>query len=314
VVRRKGDLRRDARSNTEESMQARPIVKWAGGKSKLLHELLPRVPTEMRTYAEPFAGGAALFFAVAASARTRGPDARRFRRAILSDRNDELVASYRAVRDDVAAVVEALRGYRYDRELFYEVRERSTAGMSDPERAARLVFLNRTCFNGLWRENSRGQFNVPFGRYKNPKIVDEPALRAASEALQGVELRTGDFQDLTRELGAGDFVYFDPPYAPASPTADFTTYSAGGFGPADQRRLADELRSLRARGVLAMLSNADTKDVRDLYFDFTVHTVSAPRSINSVPERRGPAREVLVTSWEQPAEGRKAPVRKARRP
>jgi DNA adenine methylase len=293
-------------------MQARPIVKWAGGKSKLLSELLPRVPTEMRTYAEPFAGGAALFFAVAASARAGGPGARRFRRAILADRNDELVAAYRAVRDDVAAVVEALRGYRYERELYYEVRERSTSGMSDPERAARLLFLNRTCFNGLWRENSRGQFNVPFGRYKNPKIVDEPALRAASEALAGVDLRAGDFQDVTRELGAGDFVYFDPPYAPASPTSDFTSYAAGGFGPADQRRLAEEFRRLRARGVLAMLSNADTKDVRELYSDFAIHRVSAPRSINATADRRGPAREVLVTSWEPPAQLREPSARRAR--
>lgn len=278
-------------------VQARPIVKWAGGKSKLLTELLPRVPAEIRTYAEPFAGGAALFFALAGGA------GRVIRRAVLCDQNEELVACYRAVKADPQAVIGALEGYRYDEDLFYEVRERSTTGMTDTHRAARFIFLNKTCFNGLWRVNSKGKFNVPFGRYDNPRIIDVEGLHAASKALALADLRVGDFAEATRGLGGGDFVYFDPPYDPASETSDFTAYARGGFSRTDQERLADEMRRLRGAGVLVMLSNADTRKMRDLYFDFAVHSVKAPRSINSVAERRGMARELLVTSWEPTKKG-----------
>jgi DNA adenine methylase len=257
---------------------------------------MPRVPAEVRTYAEPFAGGAALFFALASD------PGRKFERAILCDQNEELIACYRAVKADPGAVTTALAAYRYDEDLFYEVREKTTDGMSDTERAARFIFLNKTCFNGLWRVNSKGKFNVPFGRYDNPKIVDEEGLLAASKALAMAELRVGDFNTATRELGAGDFVYFDPPYDPASDTSDFTAYARGGFSQADQERLADEMRRLRAAGAMVMLSNADTRKMRELYFDFTVHFVKAPRSINSVAERRGMAKELLVTTWEQPAQ------------
>ena len=158
-------------------MVAKPIVKWAGGKSRLLGELLSRVPPEIGTYAEPFAGGAALFFAIASS------PVHRFERALLSDANEELVATYRAVRDDVDALVAELGKYKHDEKLFYRTREMDTRGMSDVQRGARLLFLNRTCYNGLWRVNAAGRFNVPFGRYKNPKILHEPTLRAASTAL-----------------------------------------------------------------------------------------------------------------------------------
>jgi DNA adenine methylase len=279
-------------------MHARPIVKWAGGKSKLLTELLPRVPSEIRTYAEPFAGGAALFFALASDSE------RRLGRAVLCDQNEELVACYRAVKADPAAVIGALEVYRYDEDLFYEVRERSTARMTDTQRAARFIYLNKTCFNGLWRVNSKGKFNVPFGRYDNPRIIDAKGLVAASKALALADLRVGDFAAATRGLGGGDFVYFDPPYDPASETSDFTAYARGGFSQTDQERLADEMRRLRGDGVFVMLSNADTRKLRDLYIDFTVHSMKAPRSINSVAERRGMARELLVTSWE-PAKGKR---------
>lgn len=279
---------------------ARPIVKWAGGKSRLLGAILPRVPTEIRTYVEPFMGGAALFFALASESSQQQQAARRFTRAVLWDQNPELCACYRAVRDDVGAVISALEGYRYDKELFYEVRERDTHGMSDVSRAARFIFLNKTCFNGLWRVNSRGKFNVPFGRYDDPKILDRDALLAASKALACADIGCGDYGEATRGLGPGDFVYFDPPYDPASKTSDFTSYASGGFSYGDQQRLADEMRRLRSAGVLALLSNADTPAMRELYFDFQVHSVEAPRSINSVGDKRGMARELLVASWEQP--------------
>jgi DNA adenine methylase len=259
---------------------AKPIVKWAGGKSKLVRELKDRVPTRVRTYAEPFAGGAALFFALA------DDPSRTFERAILADQNEDLVACYRAVRDDVDGVIEALG--------------EDPRGMTDVRRGARLIYLNRTCFNGLWRVNRNGKFNVPFGRYTNPRIVDADGLRAASHALARADIRAADFAEITAPLGAGDFVYFDPPYVPLSKTASFTSYGALGFGPSDQERLVAEFASLAARGACAMLSNADTDVTRELYRDYEVSLTAAPRAINSATDRRGSAREIIVTSWGAP--------------
>jgi DNA adenine methylase len=172
--------------------------------------------------------------------------------------------------------------------------------MTDAERGARLIFLNRTCFNGLWRVNRAGKFNVPFGRYTNPKILDADGLRAASAALSKAEIVRADFADVTRDLGAGDFVYFDPPYVPLSKSASFTAYASSGFGPADQERLLVELGRLRESGVMAMLSNADTDATRDMYGDFAIHLVTSARSINSKPSGRGHVGELIVTSWGVP--------------
>jgi DNA adenine methylase len=267
-----------------------PIVKWAGGKTKLLDAIKPRVPKAMGTYAEPFAGGAALFFALS------GETPNRFERALLCDANEELIACYRAVQQDVDAVIRALGQYKYDETLYYRTREQATAKMSDTRRAARFIFLNRTCYNGLWRVNSKGRFNVPFGRYRDPRICDPERLRAASKALAKAKLVTGDFTDVTRKLARGDFVYFDPPYAPASATADFTSYAAGGFGPRDQQRLVDEIGRLRARGVRVLVSNADTPATRALYAGYRLETVHAPRPINSNKKKRGLTAELLVVA------------------
>ena len=269
-------------------MALRPIVKWAGGKTRLLGSLMKLAPRRVRTYAEPFAGGAAFFFALA------GEKPRRFERGVLCDANPELVACYRAVQRDVARVITALGRYKYDRALYYETRDKDTAGLDDVERAARLIFLNRTCYNGLWRVNSKGKFNVPFGRYRSPRICDPDALRAASQALAGATILSGDFTSATRELGAGDFVYFDPPYVPASKTADFTSYAAGGFGASDQARLVAEMKRLREAGATVVLSNADTPETRALYKDFRKRSVAMPRAINSNASKRGKARELVV--------------------
>ncbi len=279
----------------------KPIVKWAGGKSSLLDELRARIPAEVRTYAEPFAGGAALFFDLAGrrDAKTPPSERRHFDRAVLCDQNEDLVATYRAVRDELPALITRLARYTNDRDLFYETRALDPRGMSDVERGARLIFLNKTCYNGLWRVNQGGRFNVPFGRYKSPRILDEERLSAASAALQGVEVSVSDFATVTRSLGPGDFVYLDPPYAPLTRTANFTSYASGGFGVADHERLATELADLGKRGAMGMLSNADTPTMRELYRDhgFTVHVVHAPRAINSDGAKRGEASELLVTSW-----------------
>ncbi len=268
-----------------------PIVKWVGGKRQLLPALLTHVPKRISTYIEPFAGGAALFFGICNREREKKCA---FDRAILCDQNEELIACYRAVRDDVDALIEALSVYRYDRDLFYEVRAQSTQGWVDVARGARFLFLNRTCFNGLWRVNSKGRFNVPFGRYTNPRIVDEAGLRRASEVLTRVDLRCGDFVGTLEGATPNDFVYFDPPYIPVSKTSNFTAYAKEGFGESDQVRLLDAMRVLSKKKVPFMLSNADTADTRALYREFTIRSVEASRAVNSDPTKRGPVREVIV--------------------
>jgi DNA adenine methylase len=273
----------------------KPIVKWAGGKTRLLKHLVPfATEKKMRVYAEPFAGGAALFFRLASM-----PE-RRFETAILCDQNPELVAAYLAVKRSVDKVLDALQklaDVEDRRGLFYELREQPTKKLSDVERAARLIFLNRTGYNGLWRVNSKGKFNVPYGRYKNPRIVDPERLHAAAEALTLAKIQHCDFEEVTREREEGDFVYFDPPYVPVSKTATFTAYASQGFGPADQERLATEMRRLGSRGVRAMLSNAANDETRRLYKGLELEIVHAPRAINSDATKRGDVAEVLVRNW-----------------
>ena len=256
----------------------------------MLGEILPSVPAQIGTYFEPFCGGAALFFALSAE------EPRRFKRAVLADRNEELVSLYRAIRDDLPGLLKELRRFKHDREFFYEVRAWDVRRASEAKRGARLLFLNKTCFNGLWRVNSKGQFNVPFGKYKNPNFLDEELLSAASVALQGVEIRVADFSEVTKAARAGDFVYFDPPYAPVSRTAQFTSYAVDGFGPADQERLREEFSRLRKKKVAALLSNADVPDVRVLYKEFPTRIVAARRSINSDIKKRGVVNEVVVST------------------
>ena len=263
----------------------RPFLKWVGGKTQLLDQFRPLLPEMFGRYFEPFVGGAALFFAL------------RPARSSLRDVNEELVDCYRAIRDDVDAVIAALGKHRYEESHYYKVREVDPTSLPRPQRAARTIFLNKTGFNGLYRVNRAGQFNVPFGRHTNPSICDEDNLRSCSLALQGVELEVRDFRRIVRDAVAGDFVYFDPPYAPVSDTADFTAYAAGGFGWADQESLAKVFSDLTAKGVYAMLSNSDTQGVRDLYQGFAIDDVSAARNVNSNIARRGKVAEVVVRNY-----------------
>jgi DNA adenine methylase len=275
----------------------RPVVKWAGGKAKLADRLVAWMPEKIGTYVEPFCGGGAVFF------RLAGEERRRFDRAILADKNEHLIALYTAIQTRVDELIEALGKLSKSflalppeqREaLFYKVRNREAPATDLVARGARLLFLNKTCFNGLWRENAKGQNNVPFGRYANPKILDVDALRAAHRALQGVKLKVADFAKVTEKLKKGDFVYFDPPYVPVSKTANFTSYAKDGFGPAEQARLRDLLRRLHARGVKAMLSNARTEQTEELYREFDWRPVPMARSINSDPSERGEVGELVV--------------------
>jgi DNA adenine methylase len=275
-------------AKADPSIKAKPFLKWAGGKGQLLEQFRPLLPEMSGRYFEPFVGSAAVFFAL------RPPD------AVLADVNRELIDCYRAVQRDVEAVIAALQSHEYDEEHYYRVRGLDPAELAAPERAARTIFLNKTGYNGLYRVNKKGRFNVPFGRYTKPGFSQPDSLnnlRACARALRRVILEVRDFADVARRARAGDFVYFDPPYVPASNTADFTSYVAGGFGWEDQRRLAEVFRGLSRRGVLAMLSNSDTPAVRELYDGLRVDTVYAARSINSRADKRGKVGEVVVRNW-----------------
>jgi DNA adenine methylase len=264
----------------------RPFLKWAGGKGQLLPELLPRLPATFGAYHEPFVGGGALFFELFSAGRLG--------RALLSDRNPGLIDVYTAIRDDVAGVIAALRRHRNDSDHFYAVRALDPAALSPVARAARSIFLNKTCFNGLWRENASGRFNVPFGRNANPTICDEPNLRAVSRALAAAELRVADFAEVADRAAPGDLVYFDPPYVPVSASSSFTAYHKEPFGPPQQEALRDVFGALAARGVHVVLSNSDVPFVRELYADFRIDRIEATRSINCRADRRGAVGEVVV--------------------
>jgi DNA adenine methylase len=276
--------------------KSQPFLKWAGGKGQLLDQYEPYLPqTPMRGYYEPFVGSGAVFFHL----RRRGL----FETYCLSDLNTELLTCYRAVRDHVENLITRLHEHKahHSRDYYYAIRSRdrdpSWADASPVVRAARLIYLNKTCYNGLWRVNSRGYFNVPMGRYVNPDIANADRLRAASRALQGAELAVSGFETVTKKACSEDFVYFDPPYHPLSKTASFTSYAREDFGEAEQRELARVFATLDRRGCRVMLSNSDTPFVRELYHGFRIETVTARRAINSAKDKRGAITEVLVLNY-----------------
>lgn len=268
-----------------------PFLKWAGGKGQILTALLARLPKRFNDYHEPFLGGGALFFGLVRAGLLDG------HRAILSDTNPELIATYRAIQHDVESVIAALQRHRHDRAEFCRVREQDWRALSPPEAAARMIYLNRTGFNGLYRVNRQGRFNVPFGRYQNPRLCDPDNLRAVSQALRGTRLAVGPFEDVLDRARRGDLVYFDPPYVPLSPTASFVSYAKDGFSLADQERLAETFEKLSRRGVRVMLSNSSAAWVRQRYREHRICEVLARRNVNSKAERRGPIKELIVISF-----------------
>jgi DNA adenine methylase len=277
----------------EVAREASPFLKWVGGKGKLLTQLLPLLPpgADRMRHVEPFAGGGAMFFA-------RGPE-----RALLCDANASLVDTYLAVRDEVDAVIgelEALSLAHAAGSAYYRVRERYNTArreVSRAERAAMFVYLNKTCFNGLHRVNRKGEFNVPEGRYKNPRILDEHALRAASATLAKADIKHTSFEGLLSLAKPGDFVYLDPPYEPVSTTASFVAYGENGFTQADQTRLRDVVNELDRRGCKIMLSNSDVPFIRGLYAKYRIDTIAAPRAINCDADKRGLVSEVVVRNY-----------------
>lgn len=268
---------------------ALPFLKWAGGKRRLLGQYEVYFPPRgaIGRYYEPFIGSAAVFFHLQPT------------QARLSDVNRRLIEVYQVVQQDVDGLIAALIPHKNERDYYYQVRSLDPAELSATERAARLIFLNRTCYNGLYRENSKGQFNVPFGRYKNPTICDEVRLRRASQALQGAELIKGDFADVVAAADSGDFVYFDPPYVPVSATSNFTNYNRHGFGLTDQRRLASVIDQLTQRGCRVMLSNSSAPLVYELYDrpEYQLIPIQARRNINSKADGRGPVKELLILNY-----------------
>lgn len=275
---------------------ARPLVKWCGGKTQLLPELLARVPKTFRDYYEPFVGGGALFFALSPILTSPA------RKAIINDTNAELVNAYRIVRDAPNVLIPTLSDetfYKYDKKRFYEIRSLQPEKMALLERAARLLYLNKTCFNGLYRVNKKGEFNVPFGRYNNPRICDAENLQACSRVLQNARIEGRDFESVLGEAQEDDFAYCDCPYLPISKTSNFVAYAQDGFTLADQQRLRDAAIRAHSRGVQVLLSNADHPLVRELYAHhvFAIERVSARRNVNSKASSRGEVGELLIRTY-----------------
>ena len=267
-----------------------PIVKWVGGKRQLLPEIMPLINKKCSTYVEPFVGGGAVFFELQP------------KKAIINDYNSELVNVYTVVRDHSEELIEELEKHnRYNNgEYFYMIRalDRSEAydTMSDTEKAARIIYLNKTCYNGLYRVNSAGQFNSPYGKYKNPNIVNEDSIRAMSRYLQSnkITIRQGDYKEVLKGLRRGAFVYLDPPYMPISLSSSFTGYTENGFSYAQQVTFKEECDKLRKKGISFLQSNSDCPEIRDLYREYEIRTVQAKRRINSKGNKRGEINEVLI--------------------
>lgn len=274
---------------TEYIEETLPIVKWAGGKRQLVTELRNNLPKMFNRYFEPFIGGGALFFNIQPQ------------NAYISDINEELINLYQVIKNDVFLLIEDLKTHKNTEEYFYEIRNMDRNGKysnwSNVQKASRFIYLNRTCFNGLYRVNSKGEFNVPYGKYSNPRIIDEINLLNCSNLLKNTEIVCFDFSAILNYVQKGDFVYFDPPYMPLNETSSFTAYTKSGFGEDMQiklKELCDELDNL---GVYFMLSNSDTKIINELYKEYNVKKVFASRAINSVASKRGKISEVLVRNY-----------------
>lgn len=276
----------------EHIAHAAPVVKWVGGKRQLLPQILPLIPKRMTAYCEPFLGGGAVLFALQP------------KRALVNDLNQDLITVYRVIKEDADALIEHLSRHENTPEYFYRIRDldrdkAAYAALSDVEKASRLLYLNKTCYNGLFRVNASGAFNSPYGHYRRPNIVNEQTIRGVSRYFNSCDITffSGDFASVLEQVPKGGFVYLDPPYDPVSDTASFTGYNRGGFGREEQVRLKECCDALTARGVKFLLSNSATPFIRELYGSYRVSIVQARRAVNSVASRRGAIEEVLVRNY-----------------
>lgn len=267
-----------------------PILKWVGGKRQLLTEIIPMINKKCSTYIEPFVGGGAVFFELQP------------KKAIINDYNAELINVYEVVRDFPEELINLLEDHNRENseEYFYKLRalDRNVeyAEMSNIQRAARIIYLNKTCYNGLYRVNSAGQFNSPYGKYKNPNIVNAATIRAMSRYLRNpnITIKQGDYRDALKGVRKGAFVYLDPPYMPISSSASFTGYTENGFTYEQQVELKNECDKLKEKGISFVQSNSDCEEIRDLYKEYEYKKVQAKRSINSDANKRGEISEVLI--------------------
>jgi DNA adenine methylase len=273
----------------------RPFLKWAGGKRQLLPEILKYIPKHINKYYEPFIGGGALLFEL------QPP------KAVINDRNKELINCYQVIENSLDELRSELSKDKYSNSetSYYKMRDldrcsKKYAKLSEVQQAARIIYLNKTCYNGLFRVNSKGQFNVPFGRYKNPNFLDDAVLSSVNKYLNSnfITMLNQDFEQAVEDAKQGDFVYLDPPYDPVSETASFTGYDVNGFNRDEQSRLKKVFDDLTQRGCKVMLSNSCTDFILDLYQDYQVKKVRATRSINSNALKRGMVNEVLVLNYE----------------
>lgn len=281
------------RNFTNIKRKLEPVTKWVGGKRQLLPELIDKVPQRYNRYFEPFIGGGALFFRL--SPQT----------AVINDKNSELINIYRSIKNYPEKLIELLEKHQIgnSKEYYLDIRSMDRDGrlklMSDVERAARVLYMLRVDFNGMYRVNKKGQFNVPYGKYKNPKIVNKKNIEAVSQYFNenDIKILNDDFAVAVSEARKEDFVYFDPPYVPLSTTSSFTSYTKDGFEKEDQIRLADKFFELASKGVKVMESNSDTKITRELYKDANIYKIKANRVINSKASNRGKINELIITSY-----------------
>jgi DNA adenine methylase len=272
--------------------RAEPFLKWAGGKGQLLKQYETFFPKEFNNFLEPFVGGGAVFFYLFNNGRLQGK-----KKIYLIDSNEELINCYLVIKEDVEKLIKILSSPKFinTEGTFYKIRAEEPKNKF--ERAARTIYLNKTCFNGLYRVNSKGKFNVPFGGYKNPLICNSRNLIAVSSALQNVEILCGDFDRCLKIAKKEDFIYFDPPYQPLNKTSSFTSYTKEPFGEREQAKLSKVFRELDKIGCKIMLSNSDTSFIRRLYKNFRVEVVLAKRAINCKPSGRGAIKEIVILNY-----------------
>lgn len=275
---------------SEQNNNPKPFVKWAGGKRQLIDILFSNIPDSFNDYHEPFVGGGALYFKLWSEGRIK--------KAFLNDFNQDLIDTYRVIQTRPKELIEELQSgkYKNEEEVYYNIRKIKPQDLV--EKAAIFTYLNKTAFNGLYRVNSKGGFNVPFGKYTNPRICNEENIMLVSESLQKVTLLDGDFSSVLNHAKKGDFVYFDPPYHPVSKTSNFTSYTKLDFGEKDQIRLNEVYTKLNEKETHVMLSNSTAPLIVDLYSNYKTITVNARRAINCKAERRGPVHELVALNYE----------------
>ena len=271
-----------------------PFLKWVGGKRQLMPSIVDHLPENIKDYRyiEPFIGGGAVFFNLQP------------KNAIINDYNEELINVYQVIKDNLDELIIDLKKHKNEAEYFYSIRSldrnREFKKLSAVQRASRVIFLNKTCFNGLYRVNNAGEFNSPFGRYKNPNIVNEPTLKAVNKFLNNnnVEINSGDYSEILKQTDKKCFVYLDPPYHPISESSNFTGYVQGGWNMYDQIDLKTACDELHKKGVKFLLSNSSADFIKDLYKDYKITIVKANRAINSNGADRGEVDEVLIRNYE----------------